>query len=971
MRPVSLVLLKGRKEKGKGMKLNGLYYWKNLKIYTVLMLLFVSIMLPIVTEAEINSTGTYFEVSPPRNIVAANDTDITIDINIVDAPDNDTLGWGLTLDWDKTVLEVTNVQEGPFLSSVNVTSFFFTSLTAAQAAGSIDIGCSIIAEAPKDLAGGSGKLCNVTFHVISVGSSPLNLEDTALFNRAGVRKDYPNNDGFFVCTGQPVHDVYVVSVTAVPTQVQQGDEVTINVAIHNEGDEQQTVKVRVYADLITHDPEDPDKVLVGLGNSTQNMEFIIIETAPIVLPVCVEEPLPPIIWSTLNVPGEKWTISAEVIKVDGFDDDDLHDNIFIGPVVHVVSHHDLKIIDKEVLTPEVSKDVVMNFTGYGGANITAIEGCGWYQVLATAAYDGIYVIGPKPSSWWHILICGGVNEYLLYSLEFHVDFSYPNGTFHIDQVLPGPAIGINVPWAVAEMTGKVSVTVKNEGKVPENATVFVFAEDPLQVLNFSGTVLTPCEYYTVNKGFPEPDSWWHIIWPEELYCKEFHIDVVVDDTFHIDFVWPDWPEPIAAPFVLAEREIEIGKKSVENLAVNETRTLYFHWSVPGNATTGVHPGPYNIKAMVWNWPVYPYTNEEMKNWLDNKYIDGIIKVKYYDIDVASVTLLTDHPSGMHPIVIPQITLVNVGSEPTKVVCYYLADPNLAVSGDEILFGIAVLGPIPPAPNPLYMQTFTGCSPFGGWHTGITAIAPPYNVPVPCTNYTIIVKAVPSPGYRDDNMRNNVKLYPYPPPPYAPAWHLPVVSHDVAISSITVPYPRVSWRSNVTLIPNEPLEIYVNVTNQVNVAETVDVTLYNGTSTTVVGTVTGVAVPALGTVTVTFTYDLDPKTDAPYAVVLKASATIVGFTDDDPNDNNGTRPIVYAWGLLMGDSIGPFNCMVWVNDQVIVQNAMFSGILPGTTPAQQAKYWYYNTYPHFSDMDKNGMITVADQVKQQQHMFKSC
>jgi hypothetical protein len=827
-----VLVLKRRKEKRKGMKLNSLYYRKNLKASIILMVLVGAFILPAL--AEINSVGTYFAVSPARNIVKAVGESFTIDINIVNAPVNDTQAWEVTLEWTNTVLNITNVQQGTFFQGYNVT-FISTPLSSAQLAGKIAIGAAIQgspSNLPATAPGLTGQLCNVTFSVLSAGTSALDLKDTKLANRAGAGTDYPNNDGFFVATTISVHDVYIVNITTDVNVTQQGGLVNITIWLHDEGNYSQTVDVNVYADMITHNPTDPDTLAV-------QDELVVGTISGVVLDPCIPKAVW-IIWNTAPVPGELWTINAEVVKV-GDTDNDPHDNIYIGPQVLVVSTHDMKIVDKTILTPTVDRNVAMNFTGATGP-VTSIQPCQWYQVIANPKYSVLTGSCPPPGTWWYILLSDPYESQAI-GLEFHVDACYAgNSTFHIDQVLPAAVTGINLNWVIAEMTAKVAVTVKNEGKVLENADVYVFARDSGSLLNFSwvsgidGPVLNACNTYVMNPVNPKlaECTWWHIIaCPSnpELVSKEFHVDSVTGPEFHIDFVWPDFNEPMPG-WALAEQEIVIGKQTV-NVAPGASTELYFHWSL-----TGVASGTYPIYAFV-----YPVPGEEQKNWEDNKLDGGTITVKYYDVAVASVAL-ADCSShfGFYPIVVPVITLANLGTEITLVVVYYLADPDLTVTGDEIVFGIGVVSLFPGD-----VLTVTGCSPFGGWWTQIPAIAPPYNVPVPGTNYSIIAKAIPAPGYEDDNMANNANLMG--------PWQLPTVTHDLTATTIVVkgeiPY---GYDNHVyKTCPGQAvhnLTVQVTIVNQGSVAQGCTVDLRNGTNPAILATanITNLAAGASQTIT---------------------------------------------------------------------------------------------------------------------------
>jgi len=324
------------------MKLSGLLHCrKPLWTLIVMALLVSSAMIPML-GAEINSTGTYFWVNPPGNIVKTVGSSFKIAVNVTAAPVNDTRGWALTLEWNKAVLTITGVAEGAFLSKVGATSFFSESLSDAQAKGLMGVGCTLQGT-PTQLAGGSGWLCNFTFQASASGTSPLNLKDTKLTNRAGVSKDYPNNDGFFA-TATPTDDIRITEIKVNASQVEQGRWVQVNVTVHNEGSAAQTFDVKAYADLITHNASNPDQVMVG--------DETVIGTQTGINLAADASTTRNFIWQTALVRGERWTISAEVINPGELDP---HDNVFVGPVVRVVCDPDIKVTGVTIINATVSR----------------------------------------------------------------------------------------------------------------------------------------------------------------------------------------------------------------------------------------------------------------------------------------------------------------------------------------------------------------------------------------------------------------------------------------------------------------------------------------------------------------------------------------------------------------------------------------------------------------------------------------
>ena len=453
----------------------------------VTMLLIISVMVPMVAEvaeAEINTTGTYFWVDPKDNKVEPYCTVFPVNIMIESA--DETWAWEATLNFNQTVLGVMSVTEGPWLSESGAkdTTFFTTSWVEANETGTISIGCTLLGDVPG--ASGSGLLCTINFHVEYCGRSPLDLQDTALLDMDLVRTEYPNNDGFFcaTCALECLHDVAIVDVRVnVGAEVDQGAVIEVNVTIHNEGSHIQTVIVRAYAEKVTHDPLDPDKVLVG-------DEILIGEE-----PVADIEPCNYIsvyfIWDTTPVPGEVYTMCAEVIKPE---DNDPHDNVFIGPVVRVVCPHDIKVTDVKLLTPKlhVGQSALVNVTVLNeGANTESFN-VEVYADLTKVAEVGVVDLAAGASktvsAGWIPTTPG----------EYPISAVVPAVTGEKDTLDNSKADGILIviydDVAIIDATlyppcgYKIEITIKNNGTDMARFMVYVWA-DPTPEDPFGGDEL--------------------------------------------------------------------------------------------------------------------------------------------------------------------------------------------------------------------------------------------------------------------------------------------------------------------------------------------------------------------------------------------------------------------------------------------------------------------------------------------------
>jgi hypothetical protein len=125
--------------------------------------------------------------------------------------------------------------------------------------------------------------------------------------------------------------------------------------------------------------------------------------------------------------------------------------------------------------------------------IDTIAQCGWYKVIDLANI-------PAPCSWWRI-ITPDIGDF-----EFHVDISYQDGTFHVDNVLPDIAV-FSTPQP------------------------FVVAEKKIDIIE-------PCDWFQVvdPAGFlPTVCSTWTIVNPQQWASVTFHVDSTDGiSRFHVD-----------------------------------------------------------------------------------------------------------------------------------------------------------------------------------------------------------------------------------------------------------------------------------------------------------------------------------------------------------------------------------------------------------------------------------------------------
>jgi parallel beta-helix repeat protein len=120
-----------------------------------------------------------------------------------------------------------------------------------------------------------------------------------------------SSDGKIYAFGPPlIHDIATINVTASPTTVLQGELVTINVTVLNEGTSIETFNVTTMYGTETIDTKTDESLDVGASSTLTFM------------------------WNTTGVPVDSYLISAKASIVEG--ETDVADNELVGPMVKVV-----------------------------------------------------------------------------------------------------------------------------------------------------------------------------------------------------------------------------------------------------------------------------------------------------------------------------------------------------------------------------------------------------------------------------------------------------------------------------------------------------------------------------------------------------------------------------------------------------------------------------------------------------------
>jgi len=148
----------------------------------------------------------------------------TININIKNATELNSFNFELT--YNPEILEVLEIQEGPFLNSIGPTSIFLKEINNAE--GYLQFGVKLTSQQG---ASGNGTLAIIEFHVKELGASKLILSEIVLKDVAGEILPYFTKDGYFsnvIFAKIAVTPPEIIDPTLVP-----GKTFTVNITIEN------------------------------------------------------------------------------------------------------------------------------------------------------------------------------------------------------------------------------------------------------------------------------------------------------------------------------------------------------------------------------------------------------------------------------------------------------------------------------------------------------------------------------------------------------------------------------------------------------------------------------------------------------------------------------------------------------------------------------------------------------------------
>jgi hypothetical protein len=150
--------------------------------------------------------------------------------------------------FNNSLLNCTNVTEGPFLKSGGPTSFTYTIDNEGNGThGTIQAGCFLIGSGTT--ASGSGTLATLTFTALAEGNTNLHPENVYLQDNSSPSQtiNHTDTDGT-VHVVVPYHEIATTSLVSYKTIVGKGYVNNLTVTVQNQGFFTETFNVTVYSD---------------------------------------------------------------------------------------------------------------------------------------------------------------------------------------------------------------------------------------------------------------------------------------------------------------------------------------------------------------------------------------------------------------------------------------------------------------------------------------------------------------------------------------------------------------------------------------------------------------------------------------------------------------------------------------------------------------------------------------------------
>ena len=285
----------------------------------------------LISSTYVDVVSPYIGVLPRRTV----DTTLTPGKNytisiITDYNGSDIWAYQFELTYNPSVLQGTEVVNGDLITEGDV-GFLTDGFNNTKGKLELTTAYTI----PTTSQTGPGILANVTFTIVSIGDSNIELSKETSLKRGQASDniiDYLSNlnpdptegkflHGYFRNTEEAViHDVAVISIDLSTNNVTEGNDVTINVTIKNNGTVAESVTVEVYYGFSTS----LGIPLHSIGTQTTTIESSASKTLSFT-------------WDTTGVLADTYPITAEVILSGGVTDENEGNNMFVDGTIEVIA----------------------------------------------------------------------------------------------------------------------------------------------------------------------------------------------------------------------------------------------------------------------------------------------------------------------------------------------------------------------------------------------------------------------------------------------------------------------------------------------------------------------------------------------------------------------------------------------------------------------------------------------------------
>jgi predicted nucleic acid-binding Zn-ribbon protein len=271
---------------------------KTIMVLITLFLMIVSTYAAAAIQTIENGTQLYVN---PDYIVESVGATFTISVEISDVIDF--YGFDIKFSWDPSILgylsHTPTIPVETYPEGVLHETVLTIVNTVDDVAGTYNLAASTLGGPAFT---GSGKVFEITFEVLSEGSSTLEIYESDLADIDANQIPHTVTNGLFETPSAPpeVHDIAVTSCTPSPTSAEVGTPVDIDVTIENQGDYTEDFNIEAFYDS------------TSIGTTSGSLTTGASNTYTIT-------------WDTTGVTPGTYTTSVEVTLQEG-EDDDSEDN---------------------------------------------------------------------------------------------------------------------------------------------------------------------------------------------------------------------------------------------------------------------------------------------------------------------------------------------------------------------------------------------------------------------------------------------------------------------------------------------------------------------------------------------------------------------------------------------------------------------------------------------------------------------